>query len=149
MGYTGVSALPAGDRRTDKIHAGIRRLQPEQARKSFFNQCGEKIEHTKNGAIVEKVSIETGGPKDENGKATPLEIASSDDMVAEITDRIMVQQCLSLLSETDREILIRHANGETYAALANAYGYKTAGGMQKRIVRIKKQVANRMGINVE
>lgn len=62
---------------------------------------------------------------------------------------IMVQQCLSLLSETDREILIRHANGETYAALANAYGYKTAGGMQKRIVRIKKQVADRMGINVE
>ena len=51
------------------------------------------------------MSIETGGPKDENGKATPLEIASSDDMVAEITDRIMVQQCLSLLSETDREIL--------------------------------------------
>lgn len=111
--------------------------------------AARKIEHTKNGAIVEKVSIETGGPKDENGKATPLEIASSDDMVAEITDRIMVQQCLSLLSETDREILIRHANGETYAALANAYGYKTAGGMQKRIVRIKKQVANRMGIDVE
>ena len=70
-------------------------------------------------------------------------------MVAEATERIMVQQCLSLLSETDREILIRHANGETYAALANAYGYKTAGGIQKRIVRIKKQVANRMGINVE
>ena len=111
--------------------------------------AARKIEHTKSGAIVEKVSIETGGPKDENGKATPLEIASSDDMVAEITDRIMVQQCLSLLSETDREILIRHANGETYAALANAYGYKTASGMQKRIARIKKQVANRMGINVE
>ena len=48
--------------------------------------AARKIEHTKNGAIVEKVSIETGGPKDENGKATPLEIASSDDMVAEITD---------------------------------------------------------------
>lgn len=111
--------------------------------------AARKIEHTKNGAIVEKVSIETGGPKDENGKATPLEIASSDDMVAEITDRIMVQQCLSLLSETDREILIRHANGETYAALANDYSYKTASGMQKRIVRIKKQVANRMGIDVE
>ena len=111
--------------------------------------AARKIEHTKNGAIVEKVSIETGGPKDENGKATPLEIASSDDMVAEITDRIMVQQCLSLLSETDREILIRHANGETYAALANAYGYKTAGGMQKRIARIKKQVVNQMGANAK
>ena len=98
---------------------------------------------------MKKVSIETGGPKDENGKATPLEIASSDDMVAEITDRIMVQQCLSLLSETDREILIRHANGETYAALANAYGYKTASGMQKRIARIKKQVVNQMGANVK
>ena len=31
--------------------------------------AARKIEHTKNGAIVEKVSIETGGPKDENGKA--------------------------------------------------------------------------------
>lgn len=111
--------------------------------------AARKIEHTKNGAIVEKVSIETGGPKDENGKATPLEIASSDDMVAEVTDRIMVQQCLSLLSETDREILIRHANGETYASLANAYGYKTAGGMQKRIARIKKQVVSQMGTNAK
>ena len=70
-------------------------------------------------------------------------------MVAEVTDRIMVQQCFSLLSETDREILIRHANGENYAALANAYGYKTASGMQKRIARIKKQVANRMGIDAK
>ncbi len=54
-----------------------------------------------------------------------------------------------LLSETDREILIRHANGETYAALANAYGYKTAGGMQKRIARIKKQVVSQMGTNAK
>ena len=45
--------------------------------------AARKIEHTKNGAIVEKVSIETGGPKDENGKATPLEIASSDEKVSD------------------------------------------------------------------
>lgn len=70
-------------------------------------------------------------------------------MVAEVTDRIMVQQCLSLLSETDREILIRHANGETHASLADAYGYKTASGMQKRIARIKNQVFNQMGNNTE
>lgn len=67
--------------------------------------AARKIEHTKNGAIVEKVSIETGGPKDENGKATPLEIASSDDMVAEITDR-KVMSAVERISDGAEGILL-------------------------------------------
>lgn len=99
-----------------------------------------KIEHTMNGEIVEKVSLETGGGTDEGGNTTPLEIEDTKDMAGEVTDKILLEQCLSSLSDIDREILIRHANGETYASLAEAYGYKTAGGMQKRIERIKKQI---------
>ena len=107
--------------------------------------AARKIEHTVGGKIVPKISIETGGT-DENGNGgKPLEIAATDDVIEDATNKIYAEECLAILDETDREIMLRHADGETYASLAKAFGYKTAGGMQKHIKKIKNQIADRMG----
>lgn len=107
--------------------------------------AARKIEHTVDGKIVPKISIETGGT-DENGNGgKPLEIAATDDVIEDATNKIYAEECLAILDETDREIMLRHADCETYASLARAFGYKTAGGMQKHIKKIKKQIADRMG----
>ena len=62
------------------------------------------------------------------------------DVTSEVIDKVYLEQCLALLSPEDRELLVRHANGETYTALAKDYGYANASGVRKRIERIKKQI---------
>ena len=103
-----------------------------------------KIEHTSSGKILRKVSLDKGGARDENGDYSAYEIPDKNDVISAADDRIMAEQCLAALDKTDREILVRRINGETIASLAKAYGYKTAGGMQKRIERIKRQIAEKM-----
>ena len=57
-----------------------------------------------------------------------------------VTDKVMLESALASLDETDRDLLLRHAAGETYAELAADFGYKTAGGVQKRIERIRQKL---------
>lgn len=99
-----------------------------------------KIEHISDGKLVEKVSIERGGPKDASGQYTPYPLDDATDVTSEVIDKVYLEQCLALLSPEDRELLVRHANGETYTALAKDYGYANASGVRKRIERIKKQI---------
>ncbi len=99
-----------------------------------------KIEHTTDGKLVEKVSLERGGPKDAGGQYTPYPLGDATDVTADVMDSVCLEQCLAQLSPEDRELLIRHANGETLTSLAKAYGYANASGVRKRIERIKKQI---------
>lgn len=102
-----------------------------------------KIEHMSGGQLIEKVSIERGGPKDASGQYTPYPLDDATDVTAEVIDKVYLEQCLALLSPEDRELLVRHANGETYTALAKDYGYANASGVRKRIERIKKQITEK------
>ncbi len=102
-----------------------------------------KIEHMSGGQLVEKVSIERGGPKDASGQYTPYPLDDATDVTSEVIDKVYLEQCLALLSPEDRELLVRHANGETYTALAKDYGYANASGVRKRIERIKKQITEK------
>ena len=95
------------------------------------------------GQLVEKVSIERGGPKDASGQYTPYPLDDATDVTSEVIDKVYLEQCLTLLSPEDRELLVRHANGETYTALAKDYGYANASGVRKRIERIKKQITEK------
>ena len=102
-----------------------------------------KIEHMSGGQLVEKVSIERGGPKDASGQYTPYPLDDATDVATEVIDKIYLEQCLALLSPEDRELLVRYANGESYTALAKDYGYANASGVRKRIERIKKQITEK------
>ena len=86
-----------------------------------------KIEHTTGGRLVEK------DPLDENATET-------EDVGQIVTDKVMLESALASLDEADRALLLRHAAGETYAELAADFGYKTAGGVQKRIERIRQKL---------
>ncbi len=105
-----------------------------------------KIEHMSGGQLVEKVSIERGGPKDVSGQYTPYPLDDETNVTTEVIDKIYLEQCLALLSPEDRELLVRHANGETYTALAKDYGYANASGVRKRIERIKKQITEKFSV---
>ena len=102
-----------------------------------------KIEHTTNGKLVEKVSLERGGPKDAGGQYTPYQLGDTTDVASDVIDQVSMEQCLAQLSPKDRELLIRHANGETLTSLAKAYGYANASGVRKRIERIKKEITEK------
>ena len=103
-----------------------------------------KIEHTTNGKLVEKVSLERGGQKDADGQYAPYPLGDTTDLVSDVIDQVSMEQCLVHLSPQDRELLIRHANGETLTSLAKAYGYANASGVKKRIERIKKQIVEKI-----
>lgn len=102
-----------------------------------------KIEHIIDGQLVEKVSLERGGPIDSSGQYSPYPLDDVTDVTAEVIDKVYLEQCLALLSPEDRELLIRHANGETLTALAKDYGYANASGVRKRIERIKKHITEK------
>jgi hypothetical protein len=99
-----------------------------------------KIEHTTDGKLVEKVSLERGGPQDAGGQYTSYPLNDTTDVAADVIDRVAMDQCLAQLSPEDRELLVRYANGETFTALAKDYGYASASGVRKRIGRIKKSI---------
>ena len=103
-----------------------------------------KIEHTTDGKLVEKVSLERGGQKDADGQYAPYPLGDTTDLVSDVIDQVSMEQCLVHLSPKDRELLIRHANGETLTSLAKAYGYANASGVKKRIERIKKQIVGQI-----
>ena len=102
-----------------------------------------KIEHTTDGKLVEKVSLERGGQKDADGQYAPYPLGDTTDLVSNVIDQVSMEQCLVHLSPKDRELLIRHANGETLNSLAKAYGYANASGVRKRIERIKKEITEK------
>ena len=102
-----------------------------------------KIEHTTDGKLVEKVSLERGGPQDAGGQYTSYPLVDTTDVTADVIDQVSMEQCLAQLSPKDRELLIRHANGETLTSLAKAYGYANASGVRKRIERIKKEITEK------
>ena len=77
------------------------RFKPNNFR---YLDAQKKIEHTMNGELVTKVSLETGGPADKGGNPTPLEIESPD-MIAEITTEVCIQQSMKALSEKEQSIL--------------------------------------------
>ncbi len=102
-----------------------------------------KIEHIIDGQLVEKLSLERGGPIDSSGQYTPYPLDDVTDVTAEVIDKVYLEQYLALLSPEDRELLVRHVNGETLTALAKDYGYANASGVKKRIERIKKQITEK------
>ena len=90
-----------------------------------------KIEHMMGGRLVEKVPTEQAPLQDTN------------DIATKVIDKVFLEQCLSLLSPEDRELLTRYADGETLTSLAKNYGYANASGVRKRIERIKKQITEK------
>lgn len=103
-----------------------------------------KIEHTTDGKLVEKVSLERGGPQDAGGQYTPYPLNDTTDVAADVIDRISMEQCLAQLSPEDRDLMARYANGESLTALAKEYGYAHASGVRKRIERIKKEIKEKI-----
>ena len=108
-----------------------------------FQNARRKIEHTTDGKLVEKVSLERGGQKDADGQYAPYPLGDTTDVASDVIDQVSMEQCLAQLSPKDRELLIRHANGETLTSLAKAYGYANASGVRKRIERIKKEITEK------
>lgn len=103
-----------------------------------------KIEHTTDGKLVEKVSLERGGPQDAGGQYTPYPLNDTTDVAADVIDLISMEQCLAQLSPEDRDLMARYANGESLTALAKEYGYAHASGVRKRIERIKKEIKGKI-----
>ena len=105
-----------------------------------------KIEHTTGGKLVETVSLERGGPKDEGGQYTSYPLVDTTDVTADVIDRVAMDQRLAQLSLEDRDLMVRYANGETLTTLAKEYGYANASGVKKRIERIKQQIQKNFSV---
>ena len=105
-----------------------------------------KIEHTTDGKLVEKVSLERGGPQDAGGQYTLYPLNDTTDVAADVIDRISMEQCLAQLSPEDRDLMARYANGESLTALAKEYDYAHASGVRKRIERIKKEIKEKISV---
>ena len=105
-----------------------------------------KIEHTTDGKLVEKVSLERGGPQDAGGQYTSYPLVDTTDVTADVIDRVAMDQRLAQLSLEDRDLMVRYANGETLTTLAKEYGYANASGMKKRIERIKQQIQKNFSV---
>jgi hypothetical protein len=103
-----------------------------------------KIEHTTDGKLVEKVSLERGGPQDAGGQYTSYPLVDTTDVTADVIDRVAMDQRLAQLSLEDRDLLMRYADGESLTALAKEYGYANASGVRKRIERIKKEIKGKI-----
>ena len=105
-----------------------------------------KIEHTTDGKLVEKVSLERGGPQDAGGQYTSYPLVDTTDVTADVIDRVAMDQRLAQLSLEDRDLMVRYANGETLTTLAKEYGYANASGVKKRIERIKQQIQKNFSV---
>lgn len=103
-----------------------------------------KIEHTTDGRLVEKVSLERGGPTDASGLYTPYPMNDIADVASDVIDQVSMEQCLAQLSPEDRDLMARYANGESLTALAKEYGYAHTSGVRKRIERIKKEIKEKI-----
>lgn len=103
-----------------------------------------KIEHTTDGKLVEKVSLERGGPQDAGGQYTSYPLVDTTDVTADVIDRVAMDQRLAQLSLENRDLLMRYADGESLTALAKEYGYANASGVRKRIERIKKEIKGKI-----
>ena len=112
------------------------RFKPNNFR---YLDAQKKIEHTMNGELVTKVSLETGGPADAGGNPTPLEIEAPD-MIAEITTAVCIQQSMKVLSEKEQSILRLRLQGKNMSEIAIALGYHDASGVKKAIKRIGQKL---------
>ncbi|MBQ4121205.1 MAG: hypothetical protein IJD35_04230 [Clostridia bacterium] len=106
------------------------RFKPNNFR---YLDAQKKIEHTMNGELVTKVSLETGGPADKGGNSTPLEIA-------EITTEVCIQQSMKALSEKEQSILRFRLQGKNMSEIATILGYHDASGVKKAIKRIGQKL---------
>ena len=102
-------------------------FNPNKPQNHALIDAKRKIEHTKNGKIVENISL------------SDLE-HDTPDIANQATANIFVSECLSILTEEEKALLTRHANGETYESLATDFGYQTASGVRKKIERIKQKI---------
>ncbi len=112
------------------------RFKPNNFR---YLDAQKRIEHTMNGELITKVSLETGGPADEGGNPTPLEIEAPD-MIAEITTEVCIQQSMKALSEKEQRILRLRLQGKNMSEIATALGYHDASGVKKAIKRIGQKL---------
>ena len=112
------------------------RFKPNNFR---YLDAQKKIEHTMNGELVTKVSLETGGPADKGGNPTPLEIEAPD-MIAEITTEVCIQQSMKALSEKEQSILRLRLQGKNMSEIATVLGYHDASGVKKAIKRIGQKL---------
>ena len=112
------------------------RFKPNNFR---YLDAQKKIEHTMNGELVTKVSLETGGPADKGGNPTPLEIEAPD-MIAEITTEVCIQQSMKVLSEKEQSILRLRLQGKNMTEIASMLGYHDASGVKKAIKRIGQKL---------
>lgn len=106
-------------------------FNPNKPQNHALIDAKRKIEHTKNGKIVENISLS------ELEHDTP-------DIANQATANIFVSECLSVLTEEEKALLTRHVNGETYESLAKDFGYQTASGVRKKIERIKQKILEKM-----
>ena len=112
------------------------RFKPNNFR---YLDAQKRIEHTMNGELVTKVSLETGGPADKGGNPTPLEIEAPD-MIAEITTEVCIQQSMKALSEKEQSILRLRLQGKNMSEIATVLGYHDASGVKKAIKRIGQKL---------
>ena len=114
----------------------FKRFKPNNFR---YLDAQKKIEHTMNGELVTKVSLETGGPVDAGGNPTPLDIEAPD-MIAEITTEVCIQQSMKALSEKEQSILRLRLQGKNMSEIATILGYHDASGVKKAIKRIGRKL---------
>ena len=112
------------------------RFKPNNFR---YLDAQKKIEHTMNGELVTKLSLETGGPADEGGNPTQLDIEAPD-MIAEITAEVCIQQSMKALSEKEQNILRLRLQGKNMSEIATVLGYNDASGVKKAIQRIGQKL---------
>ena len=105
-----------------------------------YMDAKKKIEHTVNGKLVSKVSLETGGPPDEDGEPTPLEIEDPNNVIKEVAAKMTVEQCFALCTPKEKEILELNLKGKTLSYIAEKVGYHDASGVSKAIKRIGKKL---------
>ena len=112
------------------------RFKPNNFR---YLDAQKKIEHTMNGELVSKISLETEGPTDKGGNPTPLEIEAPD-MIAEITTEFCIQQSMKALSEKEQSILRLRLQGKNMSEIATILDYHDASGVKKAIKRIGQKL---------
>lgn len=126
----------AGIQRTMPDYDDFNRFKPNNFR---YLDAQKKIEHTMNGELVTKVSLETGGPADKGGKPTHIEIESLD-MIAEITTEVCIQQGMKALSVKEQSILRLRLQGKNMSEIATVLGYHDASGVKKALKRIGQKL---------
>lgn len=93
-----------------------------------------KIEHMTDGKLVQRAPLY---------EATQI----VENEVERWNTSLVVQDCLSVLSEKERSLFIDYADGRSLTELAKQYGYANASGVKKMVERIKKKILENFSKN--